>query len=134
MKITALLVLKCNPDGSDPTILANASDVTRFGYFQRPSVREFIVFVGGTVGKRTPPGQCQSVQHEEYKIHSYNRNGLCTVGFMGDHYPVRSAFSLLNKETTYFLEGYYWHSTINFVYKCLVSVVPSKILCSGALI
>ncbi|XP_028086334.1 VAMP-like protein YKT61 isoform X1 [Camellia sinensis] len=97
MKITALLVLKCNPEGSDPTILANASDVTRFGYFQRPSVREFIVFVGRTVGKRTPPGQRQSVQHEEYKVHSYNRNGLCTVGFMDDHYPVRSAFSLLNK-------------------------------------
>ncbi|KAL7237584.1 hypothetical protein ACSBR2_003813 [Camellia fascicularis] len=83
MKITALLVLKCNPDGSDPTILANASDVTRFGYFQRPSVREFIVFVGRTVRKRTPPGQRQSVQHE--------------VGFMDDHYPVRSAFSLLKK-------------------------------------
>ncbi|XP_028086339.1 VAMP-like protein YKT61 isoform X5 [Camellia sinensis] len=102
MKITALLVLKCNPEGSDPTILANASDVTRFGYFQRPSVREFIVFVGRTVGKRTPPGQRQSVQHEEYKVHSYNRNGLCTVGFMDDHYPVRSAFSLLNKGVTGF--------------------------------
>ncbi|XP_028086338.1 VAMP-like protein YKT61 isoform X4 [Camellia sinensis] len=107
MKITALLVLKCNPEGSDPTILANASDVTRFGYFQRPSVREFIVFVGRTVGKRTPPGQRQSVQHEEYKVHSYNRNGLCTVGFMDDHYPVRSAFSLLNKvQVTCYFQGY----------------------------
>ncbi|KAJ0710258.1 putative Longin domain, v-SNARE, coiled-coil domain-containing protein [Helianthus annuus] len=33
----------------------------------------------------------------EYKVHSYNRNGLCVVGFMDDHYPVRSAFSVLNK-------------------------------------
>ncbi|GFY93566.1 SNARE-like superfamily protein [Actinidia rufa] len=41
MKITALLVLKCNPEGSDPVILANASDVNHFGYFQRSSVREF---------------------------------------------------------------------------------------------
>ncbi|KAI8023313.1 VAMP-like protein YKT61 [Camellia lanceoleosa] len=98
MKITVLLVLKYNPEGSDPTILANASDVTHFGYFQRPSVREFIFFVGRTVEKRTPPGQRQSIQHEEYKVHSYNRNGLCTVGFMDDHYPVRSAFSLLNKQ------------------------------------
>ncbi|KAI4377295.1 hypothetical protein MLD38_014950 [Melastoma candidum] len=64
MKITALLVLKCNPDGSDPIILANASDVSHFGYFQRSSVKEFIVFVGRTVPKRTPPGQRQSVQHE----------------------------------------------------------------------
>uniref|UniRef100_M8D017 VAMP-like protein YKT61 n=1 Tax=Aegilops tauschii TaxID=37682 RepID=M8D017_AEGTA len=33
----------------------------------------------------------------EYKVHSHNRNGLCVVAFMDDHYPVRSAFSLLNK-------------------------------------
>ncbi|XP_047323790.1 VAMP-like protein YKT61 [Impatiens glandulifera] len=97
MKITALLVLRCNPDGSDPVILANATDVSHFGFFQRPSVREFIVFVGRTVAKRTPLGQRQSVQHEEYKVHSYNRNGLCALGFMDDHYPVRSAFSLLNQ-------------------------------------
>ncbi|KAG4136785.1 hypothetical protein ERO13_D07G030000v2 [Gossypium hirsutum] len=97
MKITALLVLKCMPEGADPIILANACDVSHFGFFQRSSVREFIVFVSRTVAKRTPPGQRQSVQHEEYKVHSYNRNGLCVIGFMDDHYPVRSAFSLLNQ-------------------------------------
>ncbi|KAE8687655.1 VAMP-like protein YKT62 [Hibiscus syriacus] len=95
--ITSLLVLKCHPEGSDPIILANASDVSHFGFFQRPSVREFIVFVSRTVGKRTPPDQRQSVQHEEYMVHSYNRNGLCAIGFMDSHYPVRSAFSLLNQ-------------------------------------
>ncbi|KAL1372149.1 hypothetical protein HN51_002297 [Arachis hypogaea] len=101
MKITALFVLKCNAttttDGSDPLILANATDVSQFGYFQRSSVREFIVFIARTVAKRTPQGQRQSVQHEEYKVHAYNRNGLCALGVMDDHYPVRSAFSLLNK-------------------------------------
>lgn len=64
MKITALLVMKCNSEGSDPIILANASDVSHFGYFQRSSVKEFVVFVGRTVAKRTPPNQRQSVQHE----------------------------------------------------------------------
>ncbi|KAF8102541.1 hypothetical protein N665_0198s0241 [Sinapis alba] len=97
MKITALLVLKAAPETSDPVILANASDVSHFGYFQRSSVKEFVVFVGRTVASRTPPSQRQSVQHEEYKVHAYNRNGLCAVGFMDDHYPVRSAFSLLNQ-------------------------------------
>lgn len=63
MKITALLVLKC-PEGSDPIILANATDVSHFGYFQRSSVREFIIFVSRTVASRTPSGQRQSVQHE----------------------------------------------------------------------
>ncbi|KAL0285412.1 UNVERIFIED_CONTAM: VAMP-like protein YKT61 [Sesamum angustifolium] len=97
VKITALMLLKCSPEGSDPFILATASDLSSFGFFQRSSVREFLVFVGRTVSKRTPPGQRQSVQHEEYKVHSYNRNGLCALGFMDDHYPVRSAFSLLNQ-------------------------------------
>lgn len=69
MKITALMVLKSNDnssnsEGSDPVILANACDVSHFGYFQRSSVKEFIVFVGRTVAKRNPPGQRQSVQHE----------------------------------------------------------------------
>ncbi|XP_020886343.1 VAMP-like protein YKT61 isoform X2 [Arabidopsis lyrata subsp. lyrata] len=119
MKITALLVLKCAPETSDPVILANASDVSHFGYFQRSSVKEFVVFVGRTVASRTPPSQRQSVQHEgcapflildlpglcpgfnftrlQLFVHAYNRNGLCAVGFMDDHYPVRSAFSLLNQ-------------------------------------
>lgn len=64
MKITALLVLKCVPEGADPVILANASDVSHFGYFQRSSIKEFIVFVGRTVAKRTPPSQRQLVQQE----------------------------------------------------------------------
>lgn len=64
MKITALLILKAAPETSDPVILANASDVSHFGYFQRSSVKEFVVFVGRTVASRTPPSQRQSVQHE----------------------------------------------------------------------
>ncbi|XP_074270272.1 VAMP-like protein YKT61 [Silene latifolia] len=97
MKITALVILKINGNDENPTILANASDLSNFGYFQKSSIREFIVFVSRTVAKRTPPGQRQSVQHEEYKVHAYNRGGLCALGFMDDHYPVRSSFSLLNK-------------------------------------
>uniref|UniRef100_A0A453GTB5 Longin domain-containing protein n=1 Tax=Aegilops tauschii subsp. strangulata TaxID=200361 RepID=A0A453GTB5_AEGTS len=33
----------------------------------------------------------------EYKVHCYNQGGLCAVAFTDDHYPVRSAFSLLGK-------------------------------------
>nr|CAB3478942.1 unnamed protein product [Digitaria exilis] len=108
MKITALLVLKPSTSGAgssssgcgsgpEAVVLANATDVSHFGYFQRSAAREFIVFVARTVAQRTQPGQRQSVQHEEYKVHSHNRNGICAVAFMDDHYPVRSAFSLLNK-------------------------------------
>ncbi|XP_073031341.1 VAMP-like protein YKT61 [Primulina eburnea] len=106
VKITALMLLKCDPEGSEPVILANASDLSSFGFFQRPSVREFVVFVGRTVAKRTPPGQRQSVQHEEYMVHAYNRNGLISLGFMDDHYPVRSAFSLLNQVLDEYIKNF----------------------------
>jgi synaptobrevin homolog YKT6 len=75
MKITALLVLKPSSSGagasssgggsgSKALVLANATDVSHFGYFQRNAAREFIVFVARTVAQRTPPSQRQSVQHE----------------------------------------------------------------------
>jgi hypothetical protein len=75
MKITALLVLKPSTSGAgssssgggsgpEAVVLANATDVSHFGYFQRGAAREFIVFVARTVAQRTQPGQRQSVQHE----------------------------------------------------------------------
>ncbi|PPD96567.1 hypothetical protein GOBAR_DD06380 [Gossypium barbadense] len=84
MKITALLVLKCMPEGADPIILANACDVSHFGFFQRSSVREFIVFVSRTVAKRTPPGQRQSVQHEGASNSRYwpNSSSVTTASFL----------------------------------------------------
>uniref|UniRef100_A0A0E0JU06 Uncharacterized protein n=1 Tax=Oryza punctata TaxID=4537 RepID=A0A0E0JU06_ORYPU len=102
MKITALLVLKSPGDGDSSSsssgggeqeqqavVVANATDVSHFGYFQRNPAREFILFVARTVAARTPAGRRQSV-------HCYNQNGLCAIAFTDDHYPVRSAFSLLN--------------------------------------
>lgn len=68
MKITAIILLKTNsnsPD-EDPIILADASDVTHFGYFQRSSIRQFILFISRTVAKRTRPGVRCSLQHEGF--------------------------------------------------------------------
>jgi hypothetical protein len=74
MKITAIVVLKPaagagasssgGGPGSEAFVLANATDVSHFGFFQRGAAREFIVFVARTVAQRTQPGQRQSVQHE----------------------------------------------------------------------
>ncbi|XP_026438190.1 VAMP-like protein YKT61 [Papaver somniferum] len=98
MKITALMVLNCyGVTEPNPIILAKACDISKFRFFIRRGVGEFIVFVGRTVAQDTLPGQRQSVQHEAYKVHSYNMNNLCALGFMDDHYPVRSAFYVLHK-------------------------------------
>eukprot|EP00897_Mesotaenium_endlicherianum_P009291 jgi/Mesen1/8390/ME000468S07816 len=95
MKITGILLLRVNGD-EDPVVLGNATDVSNFGYFQRSSVREVIVFVGRTIAKRTPAGRRQSVEHEEYMVHCHNRGGLCGLVFANAAYPTRSAFSVIN--------------------------------------
>jgi len=98
MKITALLVMKVSPAPASSTVLlANASDVSQFGFFQRQSAKEFIVFASRTIAGRTPLGQRQSVEQDEYVVHCYNRNGLCGLAFVDKEYPLRSAFSVINK-------------------------------------
>jgi hypothetical protein len=100
MKITALLVLKPSTSGAgssssgdesgpEAVVLANATDVSHFGYFQRSAAREFIVFVARTVAQRTQPGQRQSVQHEGNLLRSdrlsdpTRRSGVRTKLSMG---------------------------------------------------
>ncbi|CAH8366145.1 unnamed protein product [Eruca vesicaria subsp. sativa] len=97
MSITALLVLKCTPETPNPVILAHAFDFSGFNYFYHPNITEFVRFYSSTVASRTLPSQRQSVKHEDYMVHAYNRDGLCAVGLMDDRYPVRCAFSLLNQ-------------------------------------
>ncbi|MCO5570923.1 hypothetical protein L7F22_024653 [Adiantum nelumboides] len=78
MKVTALLVLKCGAAAQEEaTVLANASDVSHFGYFQRGSAKEFIVFVARTIAKRTPAGQRQSVEQEGLLLYSTQRENAC---------------------------------------------------------
>ncbi|KAI3783060.1 hypothetical protein L2E82_13122 [Cichorium intybus] len=104
MKITALLVLKCDArsDGSDPVILANATDVNHFGYFQRVTVGSSSSLLVGP-SSNAPLLNNDTPFNTKYKVHSYNRNGLCVVGFMDDHYPleVHSLYDLhsRSKET-----------------------------------
>ncbi|KAL7237579.1 hypothetical protein ACSBR2_003811 [Camellia fascicularis] len=60
MKITALLVLKCNPEGSDPTILANASDVTPFWVLPEAE-RQGIHRLRGSDRRKTDPTRPTSI-------------------------------------------------------------------------
>jgi len=51
MKLTAIAILKWNGD-KDPFLLGLAADLTTFGFFQRGSVKEMLVFVARTVAQR----------------------------------------------------------------------------------
>ena len=57
-----------------------------------------ITFFNKTITKRTPPGQRQSVQNEEYFVHVYMRSdGLCGCITCDAEYPARVAFSVLTQ-------------------------------------
>lgn len=57
-----------------------------------------ITFFNKTIAKRTPPGQRQSVQNEEYFVHVFVRtDGLCGTITCDAEYPPRVAFTLLTK-------------------------------------
>ncbi|KAI0368500.1 snare protein YKT6 [Pilatotrama ljubarskyi] len=99
MKVFSLAVVLAPPN-KPSTILASASDLSSFSFYQRGSVAEFMSFFTKTIAERTPQGQRQSVQENSYTAHVYNRGGaeqLAGVIITDQEYPVRPAFSLLTK-------------------------------------
>ncbi|KAG8817813.1 palmitoyltransferase [Serendipita sp. 401] len=124
MKVFQLSVLQI-VDGT-ATTLTSASDLSSFSFYQRGSVGEFMGFMTKTVAERTAVGQRQSVQENSYFAHVYNSgqenlagefaaslfleirqslNGVraLAVVITDEEYPVRPAFSLLQKVIDDFL-------------------------------
>mmetsp|Transcript_28492 Transcript_28492/g.39242 ORF Transcript_28492/g.39242 Transcript_28492/m.39242 type:complete len:200 (-) Transcript_28492:164-763(-) len=98
MKILGIGILRYNSDVTEPVMLVQVCELSSFGFFQRGSVREMITFFNKTIAKRTPLGQRQSVQNEEYYVHVYMRtDGLCACITCDAEYNPRVAFSLLTK-------------------------------------
>lgn len=97
MKLLSIQVLALSNGGAVP--LSQVSDLSSFSFLQRPSISEFLSFLSRTVAERTTPGQRQSVQKDSYTAHVYNQlsSGLIGVIIADNEYPVRVAFSLLNK-------------------------------------
>ncbi|KAF7368998.1 SNARE protein [Mycena venus] len=98
VKIFSISVLQTPPSGAS-TLLSNANDLSSFSFYQKGSVGEFMTFFSKTVAERTPQGQRQSVQENNYTAHVYNRGGSEQLAgkSLSREYPVRPAFSLLTK-------------------------------------
>ncbi|KAF9457764.1 snare protein YKT6 [Collybia nuda] len=97
MKIFSISIVLAPPSGTC-VILSNANDLSSFSFYQKSSVGEFMTFFSKTVAERTPQGQRQSVQENNYTAHAYNRGGpeqLAAVIITDQEYPIRPAFSLL---------------------------------------
>ena len=96
-KLTAIAIVKFTSPTTDPYILSFTADLSSFGFFQRSSVREFLIFTTRTVARKTAVAQRQTVQQDEYFCHAYNRDGLVGIAFADRDYPVRAGFSVVNK-------------------------------------
>lgn len=78
--------------------LTEVKDLSKFGFFERNSVGQFMTFFAETVATRTTAGQRQSVEEGNYIGHVYARSeGICGVLITDKDYPVRPAYTLLNK-------------------------------------
>jgi synaptobrevin family protein YKT6 len=98
MQLVALIIYRWKPD--HPITVSSTMDLTKFGYFQRNTVREFIKFHSRIIVGRTSKGQRQSVAVEQNvgKCHCYvNNNGLAGAVLADGEYPMRVAFALLNE-------------------------------------
>ncbi|PAN43090.1 hypothetical protein PAHAL_8G210000 [Panicum hallii] len=89
MKITALLVLKPSNSGAgssssgggsgpEAVVLADATDASHFGYFQRSAAREFIVFIAEP-SRSAPSGASGSPSSTKNtrSIHTQQKWSLC---------------------------------------------------------
>jgi synaptobrevin family protein YKT6 len=113
MKIFALMIMAWREGGymDKPIIFSSGFDLSSFGYFQRSSVQEFIVFFSRTLMERTARGSRQSIDNEEYVCHIHLQgNGLGAIAVCDKEYPQRVAFTALTNMLAEFhtLHGETW--------------------------
>lgn len=85
-------------EGEKALELFQVKDLSQFGFFEKGSVGQFMTFFAETVASRTSAGQRQSVEEGNYVGHVYARaEGVCGVLVTDKEYPVRPAYTLLNK-------------------------------------
>lgn len=86
---------------SNSIILSSAIDVSSFGYFQRSSAREFIIFLSRTVAGRVALGAKTQVTENGHVVYAMggtpgSTDGLVAVAIADMEYNSRVAFSMLS--------------------------------------
>jgi len=98
MKLLAVTLFTYKGAETTPVTLGMASDLSAFGYFQRSTVREMLLFTSRMIVQRTAPGQRQTVRQEDYYCHAHVREcGLAAVAVCDKDYPPTAAFSVAAK-------------------------------------
>ncbi|KAK6456106.1 Longin-like domain-containing protein [Scheffersomyces xylosifermentans] len=96
MKIYYIGILRTT--GEKALELTSARDLSQFSFFERTGVSQFMTFFSETVSQRTQAGQRQSIEEGNYVGHTYTRSeGIACVVITDKEYPVRPAYTLINK-------------------------------------
>jgi synaptobrevin family protein YKT6 len=109
MKIYAILIIRKNdPDEINPTesvlenrgsdfIISSAYDLSSFSYFQRSTIKEYIIFFVKLLVQKIPFGKRESiVMKEQCTAHIHvHANGTGAILVCDDEYPQRVAHTIL---------------------------------------
>jgi len=97
-----------NNTNSKSVILSGYDELSSFGFFQRGTVREYVIFVSRLLADRNAPGTRQQVVKDEYTCYVQTRvdSALSAVVVTDAEYPARVAFSLLYKVLLEFEKKY----------------------------
>ncbi|WFD37179.1 palmitoyltransferase [Malassezia japonica] len=116
--------------GQPAVPLLSAWDLNSFSWIQRGTVQDMMAFMAKTVVERTSPTQRQSIQENNFTAHVHARpavDGISGVLVSDSEYPVRVAYSLLNKLLEEFIikvPKATWQSQANSI--ALSGNVPAK--------
>lgn len=92
---------------TEAIILTYEEDLSSFSYFFRGKVSELVRFFATTVAARTPVGQRQTIEEEGYHINVFARSeGVSGVLITDKTYPIRPAYTLINKVLDEFISTY----------------------------
>eukprot|EP01065_Artemidia_motanka_P007443 TRINITY_DN136_c2_g1_i1.p1 TRINITY_DN136_c2_g1~~TRINITY_DN136_c2_g1_i1.p1 ORF type:complete len:234 (+),score=81.76 TRINITY_DN136_c2_g1_i1:82-702(+) len=96
-KLYSIAILKWK-DVQQPVFLCAATDLSSFGFFQRSTVQDFLVFISRTLASRTEPGTRQEVEKDDQRIFVHSKsNGLACVVCANEHYPSQTALTITSK-------------------------------------
>jgi synaptobrevin homolog YKT6 len=98
MKLFGILILTAPSEIPEAVVCSSAIDVSSFGYFQRSSAQEFIIFISRTVAKRAAPNSKIQVVQEPHVIFAQaSADGLVAIAVCDNEYNPRVAFTMLSQ-------------------------------------
>lgn len=103
MRLFSIMLFKWSGKSEDALRLAQATELSEFGYFKRDSIKEVLTFVSRSVVSRSVLSEKSSVAHEDYVAHvRVTAEKLACVVITDKEYPSRVAFDVIQQSLAAF--------------------------------